>query len=101
VKTRKGTGVSLTKAQRTRFTPRGSIPGREMLVVNWLVVPGAFRVMCAWFAGAWEEKNTRSSWSSARCPRREWVSTDRLPAEEWKRGGHERPVPASFVLIHI
>jgi hypothetical protein len=40
------------------FHPTGSFPGTEMFVMNELVVPGAFRVMCAWFAGPWEEKNT-------------------------------------------
>jgi hypothetical protein len=40
------------------FHPEGTYDGMEMFVMDANAVPGAFRLMCAWFAGPWKEDQT-------------------------------------------
>jgi hypothetical protein len=37
------------------FHPPGSFPGTEMFVLDGNAIPGAIRVMVAWFAGPWKQ----------------------------------------------
>ena len=46
------------KTPPTPFHPEGSFEGEEMFIINDQVMPGAFRYMCAWFAGPWTEEDT-------------------------------------------